>query len=226
MEERYKERLNWWFGEFCAEHQVDHYLELFPELHGRLSKFGIGIFQWNMGGEISIDKPDDVSRVRMILKVLDSSPAFDFFNQSFNECSPDVVCEILGMSPKIPRYEQKIKYDYTVTPIKTFEEANEYNEAVSWCIVISKEAFDEYTKKGSRFYFLENKNWFDVQSIPGMNYPHDRFGYSLIAVEVSAGNKIVSVTSRWNESGENSGNFLTENRLRDLLGKSYNELFI
>ena len=147
MEEQYKERMKWWFGEFCAENQVDRYLEIFPELKGRLSKFGIGIFQWNMGGEINIDNPDDVSRVKMILKVLDSSPAFDFFDQNFNEISPDVVCEILGMSPKTPRNEQRIEYDYTVIPIKTFEEANEYHEAVSWCIVISKEAFDEYTKK-------------------------------------------------------------------------------
>ena len=42
-----------------------------------------------MGEEISIDNPDNVSRVRMILKVLDSSPAFDFFDQSFNEYSPE-----------------------------------------------------------------------------------------------------------------------------------------
>ena len=111
MEEKYRKRMEWWFAEYCAENQVDRYLDIFPELKGRLSKFGIGIFQWNMGREINIGNPDDVSRVRMILKVLDSSPAFDFFDQSFNECNPDVVCEILVMSPKIPRYEQKIKYD-------------------------------------------------------------------------------------------------------------------
>lgn len=226
MEEQYKERMKWWFGEFCAENQVDRFFEIFPELKGRLSKFGIGIFQWYMGGEINIGNPDDVSRVRMILKVLDSSPAFDFFDQNFNECSPDVVCEILGMSSKTTRNEQKIKYDYTVTPIKTFEEANEYHEAVSWCIVISKEAFDEFTKKGNRFYFLGNDKWWEVPCVPGKNFPYDKYGYSLIAVEISLDNEIVSVTSRWNECSENSGKFLTENRLKELLGESYNKLLV
>ena len=226
MEEQYKERMKWWFGEFCAENQVERYLEIFPELKGRLSKFGIGIFQWNMGGEINIDNPDDVSRVKMILKVLDSSPAFDFFDQSFNECSPDVVCEILGMSPKTPRNEQRIEYDYTVIPIKTFEEAYEYHEAVSWCIVISKEAFDEYTKNGNKFYFLGNDQWWDVPCVPGKDFPYDNYGYSLIAIEVSPEKEIVSVTSRWNECYENSGNFLTETQLKELLGDKYHSLMI
>ena len=226
MEEKYRKRMEWLFAEYTAESEVDHYLELFPELDGRLSKFAVGIFQWNLGKEIDINNPNDVSKVRMILKVLDQSPAYGFFNESFNECDPDVVCEILGIRPRVPREEPEVEIEYSITPVKTFKEANEYKEAVSWCIVISEEAFEEYTKKGNRFYFLENKGWCDAPSIPGRNFPHDRFGYSLIAVEVSAENKIVSVTSRWNESGENSGNFLTENRLRDLLGKSYNELFI
>ena len=225
MEEQYKERMKWWFGEFCAENQVDRYLEIFPELKGRLSKYGIGIFQWNMGGEINIDNPDDVSRVKMILKVLDSSPAFDFFDQSFNECCPNVVCEILGMSPKTPRNEQRIEYDYTVIPIKTFEEANEYHEVVSWCVVISKEAFEEYTKNGNRFYFLGNGDWWETPCVPGKNFPYDNYGYSLVAVEVSPGNEIVSVTSRWNECAENSGDFIPREELKKILGEKYYELY-
>ena len=226
MKENYKKNIEWWFGEFNAESEVDYYLKLFPELDGRLSKFAIGVFKWNLGKEIDITNPNDVNKVRMILKVLDQSPAYDFFNESFNECDPDVVCEILGIRPKVPREEPEVNLEYSITPIKTFKEANEYKEAVSWCIVISEEAFEEYTKKGNRFYILENKDWCGVTSIPGKNFPHDRFGYSLIAVELSSDNKIISVTSRWNENGENSENFLTENQLKDLLGESYNELFI
>lgn len=226
MEDQYKERIKWWFGEFCAENQVDRYLEIFPELKGRLSKFGIGIFKWNMGGEINIENPDDVSRVRMILRVLDSSPGYDFFDQSFNECNPEVVCEILGMSPKLPREEPKIKFNYQVSPIPDFDEAKHYQDLVSWCIVISKESFDEYTKNGNRFYFIGCDEWWDVACIPGKNFPHDNYGYSLIAVEVSPENEIVSVTSRWNECAENSGKFLTESQLKDILGDKYSELMI
>ena len=130
MEEDYRSRHKWWFEQYDAD-LMDYYLETFPELKGKLSKFCVGIFQWNLRGEINVRNPDDICRVRMILKVLYSSPAFDFFDQSFNEYSPEVVCEILGMSPKLLKNEPKIKFDYNVTLIKTFEEANEYSDEVS-----------------------------------------------------------------------------------------------
>ena len=97
---------------------------------------------------------------------------------------------------------------------------------MSWCIVISKEAFDEYTKNGNRFYFLGNGQWWDVPCVPGKNFPYDTYGYSLIAIEVSPENEIVSVTSRWNECSENSGNFLNESQLKEILRKNFKKLFI
>ena len=73
MEERYRKELNWWFAELTMdpEVQVERYLTIFRELKSRLSKFGVGILLWNMKGLVDIDNPDDVSRVRLILKVLD-----------------------------------------------------------------------------------------------------------------------------------------------------------
>ena len=207
-------------------HIKKSYLNHFPELRGRMGKFYSGILNWEEQGMFKLTDADDICRIRLILKVLDQSPGFDFFDQSFNECSPEVVCEILGMTPKTPLVEQKTAFDYTVTPIKTFEEANEYDEAVSWCIVISKEAFDEYTKNGHRFYFLGNGQWWDVPCVPGKNFPYDTYGYSLIAIEVSPENEIVSVTSRWNECSENSGKFLSEDQLKEFLGDKYQCLMI
>ena len=101
-------KIEWWFAEFCSESQVDRYLELFPELKGRLSKFAIGIFLWNMVGEIDIHNIEDIKKVRNILKVLAQSPAFDFFDESFNECSPEEVCETIGISPKAAKEEGDI----------------------------------------------------------------------------------------------------------------------
>ena len=94
--------MKWWLDEFCAGNQVDHYVELFPELDSRLAKFAIGIFVWNMTGLIDINNPDDVSKVRLILKVLDQTPGYDFFDNTFNECDPDMVCQLIGMSPVAP----------------------------------------------------------------------------------------------------------------------------
>lgn len=97
---------------------------------------------------------------------------------------------------------------------------------VSWCIVISEESFKEYTSNGNRFYFCGNGDWWDVPCKPGMGFPHDRYGYSLIAVEVTPENKIASVTSRWNTYAGDNGDFITEYELKSILGtENYTKLF-
>lgn len=219
--------MTWWFDEFAAGHQVDYYVELFPELDSRLAKFAIGIFLWNMQGLIDLNKPDDISKVRSILKVLDQTPGYDFFNNEFNEASPDTVCGIIGLSPKSPVEEGQIDFDYTVFPIENYNDAKDYLDMVSWRIVISKEAFGSYTAKGHRFYFCGNGDWWDVPCVPGTSFPHDRFGYSLIAVEVTPDHQIASVTSRWDTYAGDSGAFLSNDELRNILGDSnFNRLFV
>lgn len=225
MQEKYRKHMMWWLDEFCAGDQVDHYVELFPELDSRLAKFAVGIFIWNMSGLIDINNPDDVSKVRLILKVLDQTPGYDFFDNVFNETDPDTVCQIIGMSPVVSIEEGEINFDYWISEIKNFEDAHSYFEMVSWCIVISEESFKEYTSNGNRFYFCGNGDWWDVPCVPGMSFPHDKYGYSLIAVEVDSENKIVSITSRWNTYAGDTGDFITEDELKSILGiENYNKL--
>ena len=226
MEEQYRKEITWWFAEFGSESEVDNYLALFPELKSRLSKFAIGLLIWNIAGLIDINNPDDVSRVRLILKVLDQTPGFDFFDNTFNECDPETVCEILGMSPMAPVEEPEIKFNYTVDRIGNYADARQYLDMTSWCIVISEESFNAYPANGNRFYFCGNSEWWDTPCVPGTGFPRDRFGYSLIAVEVSPENKIVSITSRWNTCAGDTGNFITEDELKSILGmKNYYKLF-
>ncbi len=225
MEEKHLKYLSWWFDEFMASDQVPRYLELFPELKTRLMKFGIGIFLWNMKGLININNPDDVSRVRLILKVIDQTSGFDFFDNTFNEATPETICEIIGMSPMTTVEEQKIEFDYSVDYIGSYAEASQYLDMTSWCIVISEESFNAYTANGNRFYFCGNSEWWDTPCVPGTGFPRDHFGYSLIAVEVSPENKIVSITSRWNTCAGDTGDFITEDELKSILGmKNYNKL--
>lgn len=217
--------MKWWLDEFCAGDQVDHYVELFPELDSRLAKYAVGIFIWNMSGLIDINNPDDVGRVRQILKVLDQTPGYDFFDNVFNEAGPNVVSGIIGLSPMIPVEEGIIKYDYTVTEVKDFNYAHLYFEIVSWNIVISEQSFNECTKNGNRFFFCCNDDW-DVPCQQGVGFPWDRFGYSLIAVKVSPENEIVSIVSRWNTYAGDNGKFITEEELKSILGtEKYNKLF-
>lgn len=219
--------MKWWLDEFGAGDQVDRYVELFPELDSRLAKFAVGIFIWNMKGLIDLNNPDDVSKVRLILKVIDRTPGYDFFDNVFNEADTDTVCGIIGMTSIAPVEEGDIKFDYYVHEIKSHEDARDYSELVSWCIVISDEVYKEYTANGNRFYFCCNDDWPDVECIPGLGFPHDRFGYSLIAVEVTPDNKIASVTSRWNTCAGDTGDFLSTEELHKILGdNNFKKLFI
>ena len=225
MKDQYKKEIIRCFAELESESEVDTYLALFPELNSRLSKFAFGILKWNLAGLIDINNPDDVSRVRLILRVLDQTPGFDFFDNTFNEATPEIVCEIIGMTPMVPVEEPTIEFDYTVDYIEDFSEARQYLDMTSWCIVISEASFNAYTSNGNRFYFCGNGKWWDVPCIPGMSFPHDQYGYSLIAVEVSPDNKIVSITSRWNTCAGDTGDFITEDELKSILGMdNYNKL--
>ena len=162
----------------------------------------------------------------MILKVLDQTPGYDFFDNVFNESDPDTVCQIIGMFPVVPIEEGEINFDYYIDEIKNFEDAHSYFEMVSWCIVISEESFKEYTSNGNRFYFCGNGDWWDVPCKPGMGFPHDKYGYSLMVVEITPDNQIASVTSRWNTYAGDNGDFITEYELKSILGtENYTKLF-
>lgn len=225
MEDQYRKEIAWWFAELGSESEVDNYLALFPELNSRLSKFAIGILKWNSAGLIDINNPDDISRVRLILKVLDQTPGYDFFDNTFNECAPETVCEIIGISPMAPVEEPKIEFNYSVDYIGSYADALQYLDMTSWCIVISEESFKAYTANGNRFYFCGNGEWWDVPCIPGNGFPRDRFGYSLIAVEVTPDNQIASITSRWNTCAGDTGDFISEEELKSILGiENYNKL--
>lgn len=220
MQEKYRSYMIQCLEEFGAGHQVDRYAGLIPELDSRLAKYAVGIYLWNKKGLIDIDNPDDVNRVRIILRVLDETPGFDFFDNAFNDADPDTVCGIIGISTVDLAEDDEIEFDYSVTEIKDFEDAHSYFEAVSWCIVISEESFQRYTENGSRFFFCGNGDWRDVPCVPGMGFPHDRYGYSLIAVEVTAENRIASVTCRWNTCAGDTGQFLSPEELRRVLGEA------
>ena len=216
----------WWLDEFCAGDQADKYLELFPEMNDRLWKYAVGVFIWNMEGDIDLTNPDDLSRVRTILKVIGSTPAFDFFDNVFNECPPDIVSEILGLSPKTPREEAPFNFNFTVYPVTTWEKAKTWCSMASWDFVISEEEFKASTQNGNRFYICGNEEWYELPCVPGANFPHDQYGYSLIAIEVTPDDEIVSVTSRWNTFAPDDGHYLSKEQLQSILGaKEYAKLF-
>jgi hypothetical protein len=231
MQEKYRKYMTWWFDEYCAGSEVDHYVEIFPELDSRLCKFGVGIYQWNMGGagrQIDINNPDDVNKVHQILKVLDRTPGYYFFDSVFHELDIDTVCGIIGLSPLKSQKEEPFKFDYYVAEIKEFQDIRmEEYPLSSWSISVSEESFRSTTSNGNRFYLCYNDDWPDVEYTPGAGFPHDRFGYSIILVEVTPDNRISSVTSRWDFYETNPGHFLSSDELRRTIGDAnFSKLFV
>lgn len=93
--ERYEKEITWWFNELEAQSLVPKYLETFPELKSRLSKFSIGILLWEMKGFISTDNVLDVKFIRNILNRIDENGYFDKFDETFNEMTPKQIVEYI-----------------------------------------------------------------------------------------------------------------------------------
>lgn len=115
---------------------------------------------------------------------------------------------------------------YKFVRIDSYQEALQYKEYVpDWCIVESREAFDEHIEDGrNHFVFCIRE---DIDDYPcktfGDSYPYDNYGLSMIAVCVNGWGELVSVTSRWNYvEAEHYDNFLTREELSELFRLSDN----
>ena len=198
-------------------------LSFFPQLKGKMSKFIPGILRWEEDEDIDLDNSDDIAFVDTMFKLIDLYAAKDFFNPDLNGCSPEIMSEILELAPKDPR-EEDILYDYSVKFIPSYKEAEKYKRHVNWTILRSPEAFAMFRENGNRFYIALNQGWESVACIPGVDFPYDNYGVSMLLIEVSKDNKIQSVTPRWNNlSGSNA--IICEADLKYILGNAFNEVF-
>lgn len=97
----YEKYIKWWLAEYAADSNYDWLVSLFPEFNTRLAKYAIGVYHWNMTGEIDLSSHTDINLVHEILKAIDSSTcAFDYMDNDFNECSPMVICKMLKIEYK------------------------------------------------------------------------------------------------------------------------------
>lgn len=96
QENRSIKEIKWWFAELCHEEEVNHYLNIFPELDSNLSKYAIGILLWEMQGMVNLEDPTDIKQIKFILKVLKDNPmAFAMFNNTFCEASFDTTLQLI-----------------------------------------------------------------------------------------------------------------------------------
>ena len=94
--ERYEREITWWFKEFEFQDRMPEYIELFPELKSRLSKFAIGILQWEMKGFISLYNSKDIRFIRNILREIDKKGYFEKLDETFNDLKPLNLVKLLS----------------------------------------------------------------------------------------------------------------------------------
>lgn len=233
MESKYVREMRYDFTSLLlhrADEKVKQYLEVFPELDSRLCKFAIGILEWELGDMIELDNFDDICRLRTMLRVLDKTPGYDFFDAEFNGIEdPEVVWNIIGFPTytEVVNPNEDIKFNYTIQHVDNCDVANLFLKAGprGKDTFVDEETINAYYANGDKLFYCINHDWLQIKCVPGLNFPHDRYGYSLIAVEVTPKGEIASVTSRWNICGGDVGGFLSAEELKEILGDKYQELF-
>ena len=118
--------------------------------------------------------------------------------------------------------------EYTIIPITSFEEAEQYGRYTSWCVTHGEDAYDSYTKGGEKFYFCLRNGFENVPENAGQNAPLDDYGLSMISVLVDCEGDLDRVTTRWNHEfgGENHSGLSTTKQLEDLLNVNFYNTFV
>lgn len=211
-------------GQTSCENVSCYLPAVVPRLDGPAGKFLPGIHRWLREGDITLSSDADYERLNILLHIIEDHPAFYFFDEDFNGQNREFVETSLSLDYGGPAYETPTAATYKAVRIGSYDEAREFLPfAPDWCILISEEAYREHTRNGKdTFYFLERSDMESVPRMPGVSFPKDDYGLSLIAVCIAANGTIASITSRWNY-GEDQDFFLTPEELKDIVG---NEVFI
>ena len=113
------------------------------------------------------------------------------------------------------------EHSYEIIEVDSFLTAKQYEHyAPTLCIFQSEEIFFEEAHQGScHFVFCKRDDADNYDRVAfGPDYPYDNYGMSFIAILLTSGNRLVSVTSRRNWD-EDFDHYLSSEQLRDALGE-------
>ena len=191
-----------------------------PRLQGPAGKFLPGIRRWIKEGALSMNGGNDCERLNVFLHIIEDNPAYFFFDEDFNGQSREFVESSLNLDLLEEPYQTPSEVSYSAVKIDGYSDVLPYAKyAPDWCIILSEEAYKEHTHYGrDTFYFLERYDMSNIPRLPGIAFPKDDYGLSLIAVCVSPSKEILSITSRWNY-GDDQDFFLSTLELERIVGE-------
>jgi hypothetical protein len=210
-----------------AKTLVNKTINNIPALEALAMSYLPGIIRWYIEGYVDINDTASCSKANALLKVLLSTPAADAVNSDlYNDLTdesmtPDALNDFLRLDDGIDEVPFEFNAaDYTIVRVNSWDEIRSYKPlCADWCIVNSEEAWYAEAFYDSNEVFLAiHKDYKQTPRVPGTEFPHDKYGYSIICVILAADGKIVSTTSRWNASIEND-KFLSIDQVKSLIKK-------
>jgi hypothetical protein len=184
-----------------------------------------GIMRWYDEGYLDINDIESCSKINTLLKVLRSTPAVDVVSSDLKYeltdefLTPDSLKALLRLDDGADSQPFAFNAsDYTIVGIHSWDEIRSYKPLCSdWCIVNSEEAwFAEAFYDSNGVFLAIHKDYKQTPRVPGPEFPHDKYGYSIVCIILDADGEIVSTTSRWNASVE-CDEFLSRDQVKSLL---------
>lgn len=108
--------------------------------------------------------------------------------------------------------------DYSIIPIHTFKEAEQYRLQTEWSITRSASDFQNYTKEGQSFFFCLKKGYEELKYPVSDDGNKNDYGLSMLAVSVNRFGLLSEITNRRNNPLIPS---LDEKGLSALLGADF-----
>lgn len=204
---------------------VDKVIEKIPMLQDERNQvFLKGLIRWHIEGDVNLNSNEDCAKINTFLRVFLNGPAKDAYNENF-------ASFITYRSESFEQLKAAVNVDvdspandviegvYSVVRINSYQQLLDYEfYASNWCIVSAEDVYNDYTLYGKNKLFLAvRSDYKDVKPTPGKQYPKDSFGTSLIAIIIDENDCIISITTRWNNTGE-FNNPISINELETIIG--------
>ena len=204
-----------------------------PNLHLDKSKFLLAALRLYFDGELNSE--ENIRSLDNVLRYINkgnhtSEYDFNLNGLSLIELSNKYKNDIRQDSENDRKRSELIQRSnnggYNIVPINSFEEASKYSKYTSWCVTQGKNAFDSYTRGGSRFYFCLKQGFESVEQ-DNNGAPLNAYGLSMIAVNVDMNGDLTRITTRYNHefNGENNNGLCTVELLEDVLDVNFYQVF-
>lgn len=219
---------------------------IFPYLNGnrKAGKYTLGLLRLS---NTEVKNIRDRMKLNSYLEAItNNQELYTKLDRNFNDLSfGDLIRIVQEYMPELGKEEKRAEVkakakkspNYTIKPIKSYSEANEYYGKLRWCICGSIDRFESYGDNGlSQFYFCFHKdmNKFKNDRTPVFTtkrgHKLNAYALSALAICVDIDGNLKSCTTRLNHDNDCIGNSCGDHELNveeieQVLGVNFKDTF-